>query len=65
MKWTWNKAANYCEEMFGIQVEREDEAEDCFFVCPECGEPLYACDFPDDYDWSVCPVCESEFKELD
>ena len=37
MKWTWNKAANYCEEVFGIQVEREDETEDCFFVCPECG----------------------------
>lgn len=30
-----------------------------FFICPECGEPVYADDWEDtDFDGVKCPICE-------
>ena len=36
--------------------------EEGFFICPECGEPIYACDWQG-HDFSTCPVCEFEMED--
>ena len=33
----WETAMTYCVETFGVQADLEDR----FFICPECGEPIY------------------------
>lgn len=50
----WKLNAIYVEEECGGFVDYGEE----FYLCPECGEPVYAC------DWSaaellecVCPIC--------
>ena len=60
MNWTWNEAAEYCENEFGSYVDWDEE----FFICPECGEPLYKEDY-ESHRWAVCPVCESAFTEVE
>ena len=50
--WTWHIAATYCEEMYGMGMNTEEG----YFVCPECGEPLYEEDYRRHY-WDSCPVC--------
>ena len=51
--------ANFLEKTYGSQYDREEQ----FVICPECGEPLYKCDWPrDTFDvvdgaW-YCPVCD-------
>ena len=55
---TWLEAAVMCEETYGAHVDMKEG----FFICPECGEPLYDIDFPS-YYWDECPVCGFEFFE--
>ena len=50
----WEANAKMVEEVYGGYVDWEER----FYNCPECGEPIYEC------DWSVnelieayCPVC--------
>lgn len=57
--YTWLEAAVYCEETFGVHVDMKEG----FFECPECGEPIYECDWRGHDDWSVCPICEMTFEE--
>lgn len=52
----WNEVAKVVENDFGTQVDWEER----FFVCPECGEPLYTEDWPE-YNWDTCPICGFEF----
>ena len=52
----WYDMARKCEEDYGSQVDYEEG----FFVCPECGEPLLAEDWPE-HNWNTCPICEFEF----
>ena len=56
---SWLTAAVYCEEVYGVQVDMNEG----FFVCPECGELIYECDWDAYSDWSVCPICEFNFEE--
>jgi len=49
----WEKIARYCEDEYGIFVDWEER----FFICPECGEPIYECDWSAD-ELHACPVCE-------
>lgn len=56
----WEANAKLVEEVYGGHVDWEER----FYECPECGEPIYEC------DWSVnellkelCPVCG--FKDED
>lgn len=56
---SWLTAAVYCEEIYGVQVDMNEG----FFVCPECGELIYECDWDAYSDWSVCPICEFNFEE--
>ena len=51
----WLKNAQYVEREYGVFVNWEER----FYLCPECGEPVY------DDDWDdkvlsefVCPICE-------
>ena len=55
---TWFETAIYCEETYGVSVNMKEG----FFICPECGEPLYNIDFPS-HSWDECPVCGFEFFE--
>ena len=48
----WESIARYCEETYGILVDWTER----FFLCPECGEPIYECDWNDE-DFDGCPVC--------
>lgn len=55
----WDYIANLVEVNYGGQVDWEER----FFVCPNCGEPIYECDwadsdFLDGNDNYICPVCE-------
>ena len=52
----WELLALNCEKIYGVQVDWEDR----FFICPECGEPIYECDWDVD-ELDVCPVCEFEW----
>ena len=58
----WENNAKYVEQVYGAYVDWEER----FYICPECGEPIY------EFDWSndelgdllcdfLCPICE--FKE--
>ena len=42
----WEEIAEKVAEDFGVMVDDEDR----FFVCPECGEPIYE----DDWKESDC-----------
>ena len=55
---TWKQAANAAAEVYGCFVDYEEG----FFICPKCGEPIYACDWYY-HDFSVCPVCEFEMED--
>ena len=54
----WDKIAVYCEDTYGVFVDWEER----FFLCPECGEPIYECDWntEDMFDDGniICPICE-------
>jgi hypothetical protein len=56
---TWLEAAVYCEETFGVHVNMKEG----FFICPECGEPIYECDWDAYSDWECCPICDWNFME--
>jgi predicted RNA-binding Zn-ribbon protein involved in translation (DUF1610 family) len=49
----WLTAAVMCEELYGAHVDMKEG----FFVCPECGEPIYESDWEDYLEWDECPVC--------
>lgn len=56
---TWEDAATYCEEIFGSFVCWEGE----YFLCPECGEAIYKCDWAKmDNTFEKCPICEFLFE---
>lgn len=54
----WCCVAEYCEEEYGVQYDREEE----FFTCVECGEPIYFSDFGGEIDLWTCPICGFDFK---
>lgn len=54
----WLSAGTYCEEVYGMTLNTKEG----YFVCPECGEPLDAEDWPH-HDWSECPICGFDFME--
>jgi len=47
----WEAYAFEAESEFGTQVDWEER----FYVCPECGEPVYECDYPNPE--TLCPIC--------
>ena len=56
--YSWLEAGTYCEEVYGVTLNTRQG----FFVCPECGEPIYESDWKH-HDWDYCPICEFWFTE--
>ena len=64
---TWERVARAVEEETGTFVEWDEE----FFICPECGEPVYKCDWREsDYTEGqsyageyYCPICDMVIYE--
>ena len=52
----WETMAYHCQQEYGTHIDWEDK----FFICPECGEPIYECDWEDE-ELRTCPVCEFEW----
>lgn len=51
----WEINAKAVENVYGGFVDWEER----FYNCPECGEPIYECDWEDeDLGCYLCPVCE-------
>lgn len=61
MKWSWEYVARYFVYMEGGYVDWEEE----YYICPECEEPIYKCDYPIIDVGMICPVCEAEVEEPD
>ena len=57
----WEETAKMCQMVFGTHIDWEER----FFECPECGEPIYECDWEDYDDWSICPICEVEWEDIE
>lgn len=58
---TWESAAKMCEIVYGIFVDWEEK----FFICPECDEPIYECDWYDHHNWDMCPICETNWEDIE
>ena len=57
----WEKVARYSNEVYGSYIDWEER----FYVCPDCGEPIYEEDYNELGDYyptynvgPKCPVCE-------
>jgi NAD-dependent SIR2 family protein deacetylase len=57
----WNELAKFVEENHDTDVDWDEE----FFICPECGEPIYAEDWSnnDDIALGMCPICGMYLNE--
>jgi hypothetical protein len=55
---SWEAAAKFCEDTFGVYVDWEER----FFHCPECDEPIYECDWS---NFSMCPICEIDWEDIE
>lgn len=59
---SWEDAAKYCVRTFGVYIDYEER----FFICPECGEPIYEEDWEDNhFHWYMCPVCEICWEDIE
>lgn len=51
----WEINAKRVEDIYGGYVDWEER----FYECPECGEPIYECDWSNHELFKhLCPVCE-------
>ena len=58
----WEARAKEVEEVYGGFVDW-DEA---FYICPECDEPVYKCDWDEDeLTKFLCPICEDGYFNED
>ena len=62
----WEEIAERVAEECGATVSAEDR----FFICPECSEPIYEDDWKesdyigfDDEAW-YCPICKEALVEI-
>lgn len=56
----WEKNANEVVNVYGGYVDWEER----FYNCPECGEPIYECDWSNaELKEFLCPVCEYNGEE--
>ena len=60
MKWSWYYVAQYIiEQAYDGFVDWDEE----YFICPDCGEPVYKCDYPYIDLGMTCPICETKIEE--
>lgn len=51
----WEKNAIEVRDTYGTHVDWEER----FYECPECGEPIYECDWSErELEHYLCPICE-------
>lgn len=51
----WESNAVIVEGTYGGFVDWDER----FYNCPECGEPIYECDWSDEeLSETLCPVCD-------
>lgn len=50
------------ENILPDTVDDLEDLNDAWFICPECGEPIYYSDWKDELDENICPVCEFDFS---
>lgn len=56
----WEYLANYCHDIFGSFIGWDER----FFICPDCEEPIYECDWSDEeLEDQECPICGFYFLE--
>lgn len=56
----WEARAKEVEEVYGGFVNWEE----AFYICPECEEPVYKCDWDEDeLAEFLCPICEDGYTE--
>lgn len=56
----WEQNANFAQETYGAFVDWEER----FYICPECGEPVYECDWNmNELREFLCPICEFQEEE--
>ena len=59
---SWLENANFVEAVCGAFVNREEE----FYICPECGEPVYADDWSEaELSEELCPICGTTRESLE
>ena len=64
------EALTYVNENFGVEYgEGADERvpaftniEGAWYICPECGEPIYFCDWADEDNFMRCPICHWNYE---
>lgn len=50
----WEDNAIHVENTYGTFVDWEEK----YYLCPECGEPIYEDDWDDDrLAFELCPIC--------
>lgn len=50
----WKDRAEQVEEEYGMLVDYTGG----FYICPECGEPVYVDEWNDmDFEDCICPIC--------
>lgn len=59
----FERIGKYVNKVYGMTFI--EDGEDSYFVCPECGEPIYKADW-DDEDFILdnmvgCPICDFDF----
>lgn len=56
----WEKNARLVEKVYGVYIDWEER----FYVCPECDEPIYECDWSEEeLAATLCPICEFQGEE--
>lgn len=57
----WENAAVHCVSTYGVHVDDEES----FFICPECGEPIYRDDYNEELEgmFDCCPICGFEWYD--
>lgn len=51
----WEQVARMAHMNFGVYIDWEER----FYLCPECGEPIYEVDWSDEELLDhFCPICQ-------
>ena len=59
-KCNWQIVAHHVKAVYGVYVDWKER----FFICPNCEEPVYECDWTDeDFSAHMCPICEFNGEE--
>lgn len=62
----YERIGRYVDKVYGMTFIKDGD--DSYFICPECGEPLYRCDW-DDEDFLLgdrvgCPICDFDYCSI-